>query len=80
MEIKNTVRTKLVKAKDKAVAFAAVAAPYIAFGVACGAITYTTAIATYAIGYSQGAINGADAGKHAVIEIISDLAKNVGTK
>lgn len=80
MEIKNTVKTKLVKAKDRAVAFAVAAAPYAVIGVACGAITYTTALATYAVGYSRGATDGADAGKRAVIEIISDLAKNVGTK
>lgn len=80
MEIKNTVRTKLVKAKDKAVAFAAVAAPYIVIGVTCGTIAYITGKAAYAMGYSQGAIDGSNAGKKAVIEIICDLAKNVGTK
>lgn len=80
MEIKNTVKDKLSEVKDKAVAFAAVAAPYIAIGVSCGAITYTTAIATYAIGYRQGVLSGTEAGKNAVIEIISDLAKSVGTK
>ena len=80
MEIKNTVKDKLVKAKDKAVEIAMVAAPYIAIGVTCGVITYTTASATYAIGYRQGVLSGTEAGKNAVIEIISDLAKSVGTK
>jgi hypothetical protein len=80
MEIKNTVKTKLVKAKDRAVAFAVAAAPYAVIGVACGAITYTTALATYAEGYCKGFLEGNMHGKNAVIEIISDLAKNVGTK
>lgn len=80
MEIKNTVKTKLIKAKDKAVAFVEVAAPYIVFGAVCGAITYTTAIASYAIGYNKGSIDGTEAGKNTVIKIISDLAKSVETK
>ena len=80
MEIKNTVRTKLVKAKDRAVAFAVAAAPYIAIGVASGTIVYITARASYLAGYTRGVLNGTEAGKNAVIEIISDLAKNVGTK
>lgn len=76
MEIKNTVKTKLVKAKDRAVA----AAPYIAIGVASGTVVYITARASYLAGYTRGVLNGTEAGKNAVIEIISDLAKNVGTK
>lgn len=80
MEIKNTVKDKLSKAKDKAVAFAVKATPYIAIGVTSGTIIYITAKASYATGYSQGAIDGSNAGKKAVIEIINDLAKSVGTK
>ena len=80
MEIKNTVKTKLVKAKDRAVAFAVAAAPYIAIGVASGTVVYITARASYLAVYTQGVLNGTEAGKNAVIEIISDLAKNVGTK
>ena len=79
MEIKNTVKTKLVKAKDRAVAFAAKAAPGIVIGVTCGAMAYITGKAAYAIGYGRGAIDGSNAGKKAVIEIISDLAKSVET-
>lgn len=80
MEIKDTVKTKLIKAKNKVVAFAAVAAPYIVFGATCGVITYTTATATYAIGYNKGTLDGIKLGRSSVIETISDLAKNVGTK
>lgn len=80
MEIKNTVKDKLSKAKDKAVAFAVKAAPYIVIGVTCGTTAYITGKATYAMGYSQGAIDGSNAGKKTVIEIINDLAKSVGTK
>ena len=80
MEIKETVKTKLVHVKDEAVAVAAAVAPYMAVGVACGFITYVTAKATYVKWYSQGVLNGAQAGKNAVIDIISDLAKSVETK
>lgn len=80
MEIKNTVKDKLSKAKDKAVAFATAAAPGIVVGVTCGTVVYITGKAAYAMGYSQGAIDGSNAGKKAVIEIISDLAKSVETK
>ncbi|MCI7292205.1 MAG: hypothetical protein MR504_08435 [Methanobrevibacter woesei] len=80
MEIKNTVKTKLVKAKDKAVAFVEVAAPYIAIGVTSGAVVYTAARASYLLGYTRGVLSGTEAGKNAVIEIISDLVKNVETK
>lgn len=79
MEIK-TVKAKLSKAKDKVVAFAAVAAPYIVFGATCGVITYTTATATYAVGYTKGTLDGTKLGRSSVIEIISDLAKSVETK
>lgn len=80
MEIKNIVKNKLVKAKDKAAEIAVVVAPCIAIGVASGFVTYVTGKATYIMGYSQGVLNGTEAGKNAVIEIISDLAKSVGTK
>lgn len=80
MEIKNTVKTKLVKAKDKAVAFAVAAAPYVVIGGFCGLVTYTAALATYAEGYSKGFFEGNMHGKKAVIEVISDLAKSVETK
>lgn len=80
MEIKNTVKNKLVKAKDMAVEFVEVAAPYIAIGVISGTIVHITARASYSAGYSQGVLNGAQAGKNAVIEVISDLAKSVETK
>lgn len=80
MEIKNTVKTKLVKTKDKAVAFAMKAAPYIVIGVTSGAVAYIAGKAAYAMGYSQGAIDGSSAGRKAVIEIISDLTKSVETK
>lgn len=80
MEIKNTVRTKLVKAKDKAVAFVAAAAPYIAIGIASGTVVYITARTGYLTGYTRGVLSGTEAGKNAVIEIISDLAKSVETK
>lgn len=80
MEIKNTVKNKLSEAKDKAVAFASAAAPYIAIGVASGTIVYITARASHDAGYCQGFLEGNKLGKRAVIETISDLAKNVGTK
>lgn len=80
MEIKNTVKDKLSKAKDKVVAFAMEAAPYIVIGVTSGAIVYIAGKAAYAMGYNQGAIDGSNAGKKAVIEIISDLTKSVETK
>lgn len=80
MEIKNTVKTKIVKAKDWAVAFAVQAAPGIVIGVTCGTVAYITGKAAYAMGYNQGAIDGSNAGGKAVIEIISDLAKSVETK
>lgn len=80
MEIKNTVKTKLVKAKDRAVAFAVAAAPYITIGVASGTVVYIAARASYLAGYTRGVLDGTEAGKNAVIEIISDLTKNVGTK
>lgn len=80
MEIKNTVKTKLVEAKDKAAEIAVEAVPYITFGATCGFITFVTGLATYKMGYSQGVLNGARAGKNAVIDIISDLAKSVETK
>ncbi|WP_443794434.1 hypothetical protein [Dialister hominis] len=80
MEIKNTVKTKLVKVKDKAVAFAVKAAPYVVIGGVFGLITCTTAKATYAEGYSKGFFEGNMLGKKAVIEVISDLAKSVETK
>lgn len=80
MEIKNTVKDKLSKAKDKVVAFATEAAPYIVIGVTSGAVAYIAGKASYAVGYSQGTIDGSNAGGKAVIEIISDLAKSVETK
>lgn len=80
MEIKDTVKNKLVKAKDKAAEIAVVVAPYIAIGATCGFVTFVTGMSTYRTGYSQGLLNGAQAGKNAVIEIISDLAKSVETK
>lgn len=80
MEIKNTVKNKLVKAKDKAVAFVEMAAPYIVIGVTSGTVVYIAARAGYLAGYTRGVLNGAQAGKNAAIEIISDLAKSVETK
>ena len=80
MEIKNTVKNKLSDARDKVVAFASDAAPYIAIVVASGTIAYITARASYLRGYTRGVLSGTEAGKNAVIEIISDLAKSVETK
>lgn len=80
MEIKNTVKNKLVKAKDKAAEIAVVVTPYIAIGATFGFVTFVTGMTAYKKGYSRGVLNGAQAGKNAVIEIISDLVKSVGTK
>lgn len=79
MEI-NTVKTKLVEAKDKAAEIAVAVAPYMVVGVTCGFITYVTAKTAYVTGRSQGFLNGAKAGKNAVIDVIGDLAKSVETK
>lgn len=80
MKIKNTVKTKLVKAKDAAVKKAVKLAPYITIAVTSGAIIYITAKASYNTGYGQGFITGNQNGKNAVIEIVHDLLKNEETK
>ena len=80
MEIKETVKTKLVKVKDEAAKIAVAVAPYITIGVASGAIVYITAKASYNIGWGRGFVTGTQNGKKAVIEIINDLAKSVETK
>jgi len=80
MEIKETVKTKLVHAKDEFVAFAAEVMPYVTIAITCGTITYVAAKASYIKGYNQGLCSGARHGKNAVIEIINDLAKSVETK
>ena len=74
------MRTKLVKAKDEAVEFVSVAAPYIVIGVIGGTVAYIAARASYSAGYTRRAFRGAEDGKNAVIEIINDLAKSVETK
>lgn len=80
MEIKETVKTKLVHAKDEIVAFAAEVTPYVTTAIICGAITYVAANGAYAMGYNKGLCSGAQAGRNAVIEIVNDLAKKVETK
>lgn len=75
MEIK-TVKAKLSKVKDKAVEIV----PRITFGATCGLIVFATGMNIYKVGYSRGVLTGARAGKNAVIDIISDLAKSVETK
>lgn len=79
MEIK-TVKARLSEAKDKAAKIAAGLTPYIAIGVASGAIVFITAKASYNTGWGQGFVAGNQNGRKAVMEIISDLAKSVETK
>ena len=80
MEIKETVKTKLVRAKDKSVAFVKKAWPYPAVVTASIVIMGIENRAYYAKGYSRGFFAGNQTGKKAVIEIINDLAKSVETK